>query len=339
MLPAGAGCGRAASARSIGCARHRTGSVRRASARGTWFERSLAEHGVDLVWFATNYAEDCDQPFIFTVFDVEHARQPWFPEVSANGEWEQRHHYFSRYIPKATRVIVPNEAGPRAGGALLAHRGRPRSCCSVTPRPSSRSRPALSRAAARRARPARASVSATCSTQPSSGRIRTTRRSSRRCGCSAASYELVCVGSDKGQLDHHRRLAADARGGGARALPRLCADRRPRGALPPRARAHLREPVRPREPASARGDGAWLPRRGGRRARRARADGRRRAAGARRSTRRRSRTRCGSWTTRQSANGWWLRGASAPPASPRRDTSAASSTSWTISSGYGGAWA
>ena len=42
---------------------------------------------------------------------MEHARQPWFPEVSANGEWEQRHHYFSRYIPKATRVIVPNEAG------------------------------------------------------------------------------------------------------------------------------------------------------------------------------------------------------------------------------------
>jgi len=78
---------------------------------GTWFERSLDDHGVDLVWFATNYAEDCRQPFVFTVFDVEHRRQPWFPEVSADGEWERRDHYFSRYIPKATRVIVPNEAG------------------------------------------------------------------------------------------------------------------------------------------------------------------------------------------------------------------------------------
>jgi glycosyltransferase involved in cell wall biosynthesis len=77
----------------------------------TWFERSLDERGVELVWFATNYAEDCDQPFLFTIFDVEHVRQPWFPEVSANGEWERRHYYFTRYIPKATRIIVPNEAG------------------------------------------------------------------------------------------------------------------------------------------------------------------------------------------------------------------------------------
>lgn len=77
----------------------------------TWFEQSLDDEQVSLVWFATNYAEDCQLPFIFTVLDVEHIRQPWWPEVSRNGLWEQREHYFSRYIPKATRVIVPNEAG------------------------------------------------------------------------------------------------------------------------------------------------------------------------------------------------------------------------------------
>jgi glycosyltransferase involved in cell wall biosynthesis len=77
----------------------------------TWFERSLAVQRVDLVWFATTYAERCDHPFVFTVFDVEHARQPWFPEVGALGEWERRDRHFSRYIRRATRVIVPNEAG------------------------------------------------------------------------------------------------------------------------------------------------------------------------------------------------------------------------------------
>jgi glycosyltransferase involved in cell wall biosynthesis len=77
----------------------------------TWFERSLAKQRVDIVWFATTYAERCDLPFVFTVFDVEHARQPWFPEVGALGEWERRDRHFSRYIRKATRVIVPNEAG------------------------------------------------------------------------------------------------------------------------------------------------------------------------------------------------------------------------------------
>lgn len=77
----------------------------------TWFERSLAEQEVDVVWFATNYVERCDVPFVLTVFDVEHVRQPWFPEISAGGEWERRHHHYSRFIPRATRVIVPNEAG------------------------------------------------------------------------------------------------------------------------------------------------------------------------------------------------------------------------------------
>jgi glycosyltransferase involved in cell wall biosynthesis len=77
----------------------------------TWFERSLTEQRIDVIWFATNYVERCDLPYVMTVFDIEHVRQPWFPEVSAGGEWERRHHHYSRFIPKATRVIVPNEAG------------------------------------------------------------------------------------------------------------------------------------------------------------------------------------------------------------------------------------
>jgi glycosyltransferase involved in cell wall biosynthesis len=91
-------------------AQDRAGMPRSTQLR-TWLDREIDAQGYDLVWFATNYTEDCDVPFIFTVLDVEHIRQPWFPEVSRNGLWEQRHHYFSRYIPKATRVIVPNPAG------------------------------------------------------------------------------------------------------------------------------------------------------------------------------------------------------------------------------------
>jgi glycosyltransferase involved in cell wall biosynthesis len=77
----------------------------------TWFERESQSRGIDVVWFASNYAEDCDQPFIFTIWDIQHLLQPWFPEVSARGEWERRHAYFTRHLLKATRVIVPNEAG------------------------------------------------------------------------------------------------------------------------------------------------------------------------------------------------------------------------------------
>jgi glycosyltransferase involved in cell wall biosynthesis len=77
----------------------------------TWFERSLDEQGVEFVWFAGTWAEDCDQPYLFTVFDLAHLLEPHFPEVRAGGEWERRHLHFAKFLPKASGVIAPNEAG------------------------------------------------------------------------------------------------------------------------------------------------------------------------------------------------------------------------------------
>lgn len=91
-------------------AQDRVLGVRPIDRRGA-FERSLDERGIELVWFATPYARDCDQPYIFTIWDLEYLNQPWFPEVGRGGEWQQRHQHYSRYVPRATRVIVPNDAG------------------------------------------------------------------------------------------------------------------------------------------------------------------------------------------------------------------------------------
>ena len=74
-------------------------------------DRALRRDGADLVWFASSYAEDTELPYIFTIWDIEYLRQPWYPEVSRGGEWERRDRYYNRYLPKATRVIVPNPAG------------------------------------------------------------------------------------------------------------------------------------------------------------------------------------------------------------------------------------
>lgn len=111
VIPMGRGAMiRRRTVRAVRDARDRLGALRPRRLT-TWFERSLDDQGADFVWFATYYAEDCQLPYIFTVLDVEHLRQPWFPEVSRDGEWERREAYFSRYIPKATRVIVANETG------------------------------------------------------------------------------------------------------------------------------------------------------------------------------------------------------------------------------------
>jgi glycosyltransferase involved in cell wall biosynthesis len=77
----------------------------------TWFERSLEEEGVEFVWFASNYAEECDLPYMITMLDLAHREEPWFPEVSAGGEWERREFHFARFVRRATAIIAPNEAG------------------------------------------------------------------------------------------------------------------------------------------------------------------------------------------------------------------------------------
>jgi glycosyltransferase involved in cell wall biosynthesis len=76
----------------------------------TWFQRSLDEQGIEFVWFASHYFEECEQPYMATVWDLAHIVYPWFPEVGAEGEWERRQHYFERYLGRPARVIVPNEA-------------------------------------------------------------------------------------------------------------------------------------------------------------------------------------------------------------------------------------
>jgi glycosyltransferase involved in cell wall biosynthesis len=76
----------------------------------TPLERRLSADGIDLVWFPT-YVEDVSLPFVCQVFDLEHRMKPWFPEVSADGEWEHRERHYQRYLPKATRVIVAGETG------------------------------------------------------------------------------------------------------------------------------------------------------------------------------------------------------------------------------------
>jgi glycosyltransferase involved in cell wall biosynthesis len=179
----------------------------------TWFERSIAAQGVDLVWFATVYAERCDVPFIVTILDLEHVRQPWFPEVGALGEWARRNRHFGHFIPRATRVIVPNEAG--RDQVVRYFRIEPeRVLCLGHPTP------AFAHEAARRDPLPRARVDALGIgarylfypaqfwAHKNHAMLLDALATLARDG--PGSYELVLVGSDKGQLDHARELATKA---------------------------------------------------------------------------------------------------------------------------------
>lgn len=77
-----------------------------------WLQQSVDDLGIEIIWFVTpSYYIEVDIPYIFTVWDLQHRLQPWFPEVSANGLWRRREKMYATAIPRAAAVIVGTEAG------------------------------------------------------------------------------------------------------------------------------------------------------------------------------------------------------------------------------------
>ena len=184
-------------------AQERTLGIRPVSGR-TWFERSLAREGIDLVWFGTPPAEDCrGLPFVFTVWDLEYLEQPWFPEVSADGEWELRHVFYSRYVPRATRIIVPNDAG---GEQLMRHFHVGPERVLVLPHPT----PEFARRAAAAPDPGdRPDLPTPYLLYPAQFWSHKNHGTLLGALAMLPEYTLVLAGSDKGCLKHVRGIARD----------------------------------------------------------------------------------------------------------------------------------
>jgi glycosyltransferase involved in cell wall biosynthesis len=72
----------------------------------------LRQHGIDVVWYPSAWAIlTFEIPFFTVVWDLQHRLQPFFPEVSAGGEWERRERHFSTLLQRAAMVIAGTEVG------------------------------------------------------------------------------------------------------------------------------------------------------------------------------------------------------------------------------------
>lgn len=71
------------------------------------------KYSLELVWFMTQAYEPVNIPYIYTVFDLEHRLQPFFPEVGNQEIWHDRESNFSSIIPRATYIISGTEAGKK----------------------------------------------------------------------------------------------------------------------------------------------------------------------------------------------------------------------------------
>ena len=76
-------------------------------------ERIIEREKLDLIWYMIPDGLPVSVPFIATVWDLEHRKQPYFPEVSGviDWKWDERESVYSRLLPRSTLVIVGTKQG------------------------------------------------------------------------------------------------------------------------------------------------------------------------------------------------------------------------------------
>lgn len=76
-----------------------------------FLEGAVLADRIHLIWFASGLYTPVEVPYIATVWDIQHRVQPWFPEVSQNGQWQGRESYYADYLQRASFIITPNQTG------------------------------------------------------------------------------------------------------------------------------------------------------------------------------------------------------------------------------------
>lgn len=83
--------------------------------REDWYKElilsSLVRSGIDITW---SFAPGCltmELPYITTVWDLQHRLQPYFPEVSTQGQWNKREDLYDVGLKRASFVITGTAAG------------------------------------------------------------------------------------------------------------------------------------------------------------------------------------------------------------------------------------
>jgi len=96
-------------------------------------EKFINYFDIDLFWFLHPVHPTVSVPYLTTVWDLQHRRQPFFPEVSITGwTWEARELSYRSNLPQAARVITGTEAGKNE---IIAFYGVSPDNISVVPMP------------------------------------------------------------------------------------------------------------------------------------------------------------------------------------------------------------
>jgi glycosyltransferase involved in cell wall biosynthesis len=80
----------------------------------SYLNRSCLQNNIELMWFMTPAYEYVEVPYIYTIWDLQHRYQSYFPEVSVTGStFEQRENFCKKIIQQAAYVVAGNLEGKR----------------------------------------------------------------------------------------------------------------------------------------------------------------------------------------------------------------------------------
>lgn len=77
----------------------------------TLISKRILESGVDLMWYVGPFCYTMEIPYIYTLLDLQHLLQPYFPEVSANGVWQARENHYAVVLRRAFRILISTHIG------------------------------------------------------------------------------------------------------------------------------------------------------------------------------------------------------------------------------------
>jgi glycosyltransferase involved in cell wall biosynthesis len=69
------------------------------------------EYQLDLIWFVSPKCLTVNIPYGMTVWDLEHRKQPYFPEISSGNAWDRRESFYSTALKRASFIITGTQVG------------------------------------------------------------------------------------------------------------------------------------------------------------------------------------------------------------------------------------
>jgi glycosyltransferase involved in cell wall biosynthesis len=91
---------------------HQANLLSRPPARDYEYYPDIAGANLDLICYLQPWmGEILDIPYINTIWDLQHRRQPFFPEVSLFNEFDRREEMYRRSLQRAAYIVAPNDVG------------------------------------------------------------------------------------------------------------------------------------------------------------------------------------------------------------------------------------